>query len=261
MRRDQIVVVTALLVVAALAWGYTIWLAGGIGQNDMPDMPGMDMSGSGMQGAMSGPWTAAHFAFIFAMWAVMMVGMMTPTVTPMVLIYAGVARHAGVGSGAIGPAGWFVTGYLSAWTLFAAVAALSQLGLEAIAQLTPMMATRSRTVGGAVLLAAGVYQWLPIKDRCLYNCRSPLSFMQRFGGFQPSAAGSIRLGFLHGMYCVGCCWALMALLFVMGVMSLLWIAALMILVLLEKVLPGGRLLSRVTGCAAIVGGAWMIWAG
>jgi len=109
-----------------------------------------------------------------------------------------------------------------------------------------------------VLIAAGVYQWLPIKDGCLWQCREPLAFVQRHGGFQTSALGSLRLGLLHGKYCVGCCWALMAVLFVVGVMNLLWIAVLMVIVLLEKVIPGGRYFSRITGCAALAAGIWMI---
>jgi predicted metal-binding membrane protein len=261
LRREQIVALLALLGVAALAWGYTIWLAGRMAMPpaasmSMPDMPGMRMDESMMAPGHT-PWTVIHFLFIFAMWAVMMVGMMTPTVAPMVLIYARVARHAN-GGGELRPAAWFFSGYLAAWTLFAALAALAQWGLEALALLTPMMSSASRRFGGMVLVAAGLYQWLPIKDVCLTGCRSPLSFLQRHGGFQASPLGSLRLGFLHGGYCVGCCWALMALLFAVGVMNLLWIAALMCFVLLEKVLPGGRWLSRVAGCAAIGAGVWMV---
>lgn len=225
----------------------------------MPGMPGMDMNGASMVAPAFAPWTFVHFLFIFTMWAVMMVGMMTPSVTPMVLIYARVAQQGMRPGRSIAPAGWFASGYLIAWSLFAAFAALAQWGLEALALLTPMMASASRPFGAAVLIAAGAYQWLPIKDACLAQCRAPLSFMQRHGGFQASAFGSLRLGFLHGTYCIGCCWALMAVLFVVGVMNLFWIAALMIIVLLEKLLPGGRYFTRIAGCAAVMAGIWMIW--
>ena len=250
-------VLAALLAVAGLAWGYTIWLSGRMAMTDMPGMPGMPgmrMDGSSLMAPAFSAWTLVHFLFIFTMWAVMMVGMMTPTVAPMVLLYARVGRHA---TERIAPTIWFVAGYLAAWTLFAALAALAQWGLEALALLTPMMASASHRFGGAVLLAAGIYQWLPMKDLCLAGCRAPLSFMQRYGGFQASARGSLRLGLLHGSYCVGCCWVLMLLLFVVGVMNPLWIAALMVFALLEKVMPGGRVLSRSAGCAAIGAGIWM----
>ena len=111
---------------------------------------------------------------------------------------------------------------------------------------------------GVVLLAAGIYQWLPLKYACLDSCRAPLSFVQRHGGFQPSARGSLRLGVLHGFYCIGCCWALMALLFAFGVMNLAWIAGLMLFVLLEKLLPWPRIVSRAAGGVAIAAGLWLI---
>ena len=109
-----------------------------------------------------------------------------------------------------------------------------------------------------MLILAGIYQFLPIKSACLSQCRAPLAFVQRHGGFQASARGSLRLGLLHGAYCIGCCWAVMALLFVGGVMNLLWVAALMLFVLLEKLLPGARYFSRVAGCAALAGGVYLI---
>ena len=261
LRRDRVVVLVALLALTALAWGYVIWLAAQMAAPSataMPNMPGMDMSGSGLMAPEFVPWTAAHLLFMFAMWAVMMVGMMTPSVAPMVLIYMQVARRSATLGQAFAPAGWFVAGYLVAWSLFAALAVLVQWGLETLALITPMMASASRRFGGAVLMAAGAYQWIPIKDACLAQCRAPLSFVQSHGGFQASALGSLRLGFLHGMYCIGCCWALMALLFVGGVMNLLWIAALMIFVLLEKVIPSARNFSRFAGAAAVAVGIWMV---
>ena len=130
--------------------------------------------------------------------------------------------------------------------------------LEWRALVIPMMAGSSRVLGGSALIAAGTYQWLPAKIACLNSCRAPLAFVQRHGGFQPRARGSLRLGLLHGFYCIGCCWAVMVLLFAFGVMNLTWIAGLMIFVLLEKVLPYPRLFSRAAGGAAVLAGALLL---
>jgi predicted metal-binding membrane protein len=260
-RRTRILILAAALTITALAWFYVASLAATMAapaDASMPDMPGMDMSNTGLMAPALAPWSIGHAAFVFCMWAVMMVGMMTPSVTPMVLIYARVMHSGGSPRQLLAPVAWFAAGYLLAWCLFSAVATLMQWSLEALALITPMMAAAHTAFGGAVLIAAGIYQWLPLKQACLAGCRAPLAFMQRHGGFQTSATGSLRLGLLHGMYCVGCCWALMTVLFVVGVMNLLWIAALMILVLLEKVIPSGHRLAQLTGCVAIAAGLWMI---
>jgi predicted metal-binding membrane protein len=246
LRHDRRLVLVSLLAISALALGYTAWLA-----------LGFDMSG--MMSPAFEPWSAAHFAFMLAMWVVMMIGMMTPTVAPMVLLYAGIARQAAARGTPFAHAGWFASGYLLAWAAFATVATLAQWWLESLALIAPMMAGTGRIAGGAILFAAGVYQWLPVKQACLHQCSAPLSFVQRHGGFAPTARGSVRLGLLHGLYCIGCCWALMALLFVFGVMNLVWIAGLMVFVLAEK-LVGGRALPRAAGVAAIAAGIWM-WCG
>jgi predicted metal-binding membrane protein len=251
LRRDRLIVLSALLLLSAFGWIYVIWLAADMAL--APAMPGM----SSMMAPAFAPWRAVHFLFLFAMWLVMMVGMMTPSVAPVALIYAQVARHAASLGQAFASVGWFVAGYLLAWTLFSVLAALAQWGLESLALITPMMMSASRPFGALVLIVAGAYQWLPIKDSCLSQCRAPLSFVQRHGGFQPRAPASLRLGFTHGMYCIGCCWALMLLLFVGGVMNLLWIAALMIFALLERLIPGGRMFSRLAGLGAMTAGVWM----
>jgi predicted metal-binding membrane protein len=145
--------------------------------------------------------------------------------------------------------------------MFSLAATAAQWGLEGIAVLTPMMTIANRQLAGLLLLGIGVYQWLPVKQACLSNCRSPLSFIQKAGGFQQSRRGAIRLGLLHGLYCVGCCWALMLLLFVVGVMNLLWIAALTSFVLIEKLLPAGRHFPQLAGAAAALAGAWLLLIG
>jgi predicted metal-binding membrane protein len=195
---------------------------------------------------------------MFAMWAVMMVGMMTPSAAPMILLYARVGRQAAAQQKPLAATGWFAGGYLLAWTAFSIVATLGQWGLERAAMLTPMMTGASGVFGGIVLIAAGLYQWTPWKDACLRHCRAPLHFIQQHGGFKRDAWGSLAVGFHHGLYCIGCCWALMALLFVGGVMNLLWIAAIMVFVLAEKVVPGGRLLTRLAGAGFVAAGAWLL---
>jgi predicted metal-binding membrane protein len=264
LRRDRRVTMASLLGVAALAWAYLVWIAAQMTAADgaaIPDMPGMDMSVMDMRAMVPAlqPWTPVHFLFVLAMWTVMMIGMMTPSVAPMVLIYQQIARQSASRGNPFAPAGWFASGYLLAWTAFSLLMSLSQLGLESLALLTPMMASASHVFGGALLIAAGVYQWLPIKEACLAQCSAPLSFVQRHGGFQADARGSVRLGLQHGLYCIGCCWALMALLFVGGVMNLLWIAILMLVVLVEKLMPGGRILARIAGLAAVAAGLWMLF--
>jgi predicted metal-binding membrane protein len=248
LRRDRLMVLAGLAGVTALAWGYVVTLA-----RDMTVMSAMDMPLM--------PWTSAHFAFMFAMWVVMMAGMMLPSVAPTLLLYANIARKSAAHAAPLAPVGWFAVGYMLAWSLFSLFATAAQWGLEAMALMTPVMAIANRRLAGLLLIGIGVYQWLPVKGACLSNCRSPLSFMQRAGGFQASVRGAVRLGVLHGFYCIGCCWALMLLLFVGGVMNLLWIAILMMAVLAEKVLPGGAHFSRLSGAAALAAGAVFLFAG
>jgi predicted metal-binding membrane protein len=253
-RHDRAVVLAAIGIVTALAWAYVLWLASRMAAagHDMA-MPGMAMMAPAIA-----PWTAADFAWMAAMWAVMMVGMMLPSVAPMVLIYAGVARKA-LGQGKpFASTGWFAAGYLLAWTGFAVAATVAQMGLEQAALLSPMTMATGERLGGIVLVLAGLYQWTRLKDRCLAQCQAPLVFIQRHGGFRRDPAGALGLGVRHGLYCVGCCWALMGLLFVVGVMNVLWIAAIAGFVLLEKVVPAGRGLSRVAGAALVGAGIWLL---
>jgi predicted metal-binding membrane protein len=182
-----------------------------------------------------------------------MVGMMTPPVAPMILIYARVARQAASRGTPFAPAGWFALGYFLAWTAFAAAATALQWCLERLLLVAPMAGQAAPSLGGALLVAAGLYQWTPLKNACLAGCQAPLQFIQQHGGFRAARRASAALGLRHGLYCLGCCWALMLLLFVGGVMNLLWIAALGALVLAEKLIPG-RLVQRAAGVAMIAAG-------
>jgi predicted metal-binding membrane protein len=248
LRRDRLIVVGALAVIASLAWGYLLWLAA-----DM-DMGGMDMTGFrmipagiGIMAPADAPWRAIEFGFVFAMWAVMMVGMMAPSAAPMILMYARVGRQATAAGKPLAATGWFTAGYFLAWTGFSLAATLVQWMLERAALLDSRMAGVSHALAGIVLMAAGIYQWTPLKDVCLARCQSPLQFLMRYGGFRGDVPGCLLLGLRHGAYCVGCCWMFMALLFVVGVMNVLWIAAITILVLAEKVIPAGRAIARIAG--------------
>lgn len=266
LRRDRAVILVALVMVAALAWAYLFLLAAGPrmappAAGAMSNPPGMDMGGMKMAAPRLAPWTPAQFLLVLAMWSVMMIGMMMPAVSPMILLYARVARSAAAQGSAFAPAFWFALGYLLAWSLFSLVATSAQWALEQALLLTPMMALATPKIGGAFLIGAGIYQWLPIKASCLAHCRAPMQFVQSRGGFKPGAGHSVRLGLLHGLYCIGCCWALMALLFVGGVMNLIWIAGLAALVFLEQVAPQGRWISRIAGIGMGIAGAFLILQG
>ncbi|MDX8433387.1 DUF2182 domain-containing protein [Mesorhizobium abyssinicae] len=279
LRRDRAVVAAALVVIAVLAWAYVLWLAadmsmpatpaqagGDMAGMNMSDTSTMDMSGMDMPGMNMGEavapafraWAAADFGFIFAMWAVMMVGMMTPSVAPMLLLYAGVGHKAAASGRTIASTGWFFSGYLLVWIGFSLAATGAQWLLARLALLDPMMATNSGILGGVILIAAGLYQWTPMKGVCLSQCQAPIAFLTSHGGFRTAPLGALRLGIAHGAYCLGCCWVLMALLFVGGVMNVLWIAAIAILILLEKTVPTGRALPRISGAVMVAIGVWLL---
>ncbi len=259
LRRDRWIVGGAIGIIVLLAWFYVLQLA-----RDM-DMGGMDMTGYRMIPAgiaimlpASEPWRAIEFAYVFLMWAVMMVGMMAPSAAPMILMYASVGRRGKAQGKPYAATGWFAAGYLLAWSGFSLAATCLQWAIERAALLDYQMAIASNRLGAILLIAAGLYQWTPLKNVCLAQCQSPLQFLMRHGGFRDDARGCLLLGLRHGAYCVGCCWVLMALLFVGGVMNLLWIALLALLVLLEKMTPVGRWIARVAGIACVAAGAWLL---
>lgn len=245
-------VLAALLMLVALAWAYAMHLASLSPGPDDISMRGMEMAGE----AFPGPWNATDFLFAFAMWATMMVGMMAPTFAPTILLYATLGQIE-TSKKIFAATAWFTGGYFLAWTIFSLAAAAVQTTLGAAMLLTPMQGA-GRILSGAMLVTAGLYQWSPWKDACLRHCRAPLSFIQRRGGFQPRASGSLMLGLRHGLFCLGCCWALMLLMFVVGIMNLAWIAALAAVLLAEKLWKHGVLVSRIVGTTAIVTGLVLI---
>jgi predicted metal-binding membrane protein len=245
-----------------LAWSYVLWLSA-----DM-SMGGMDMgdfrmipSGMGFMVPAHTPWQAMEFAFVFVMWTVMMVGMMTPSAMPMILMYARVGRQTEAQGTPLTATVWFAAGYFLVWIAFALLATLVQWSLERTALLDPWMASTSNVFGAFVFVAAGTYQWTRLKEVCLTQCQRPFAFLMRQGGFRRDAPGSLVLGLRHGAYCFGCCWALTALLFVGGVMNVLWIVVLTLLILLKKIIPLGCLPTRLVGIALIAEGAWLLSTG
>jgi predicted metal-binding membrane protein len=260
LRRDRAIIMVALGLLAIFAWVDLFWLS-----NDMA-MDGMDMAGyrmipagEGLMMPANAPWRPVEFAYVFVMWVVMMIGMMVPSATPMILVHARAARQRAAPGKPLAATAWFAGGYLLAWITFSFAATLGQWALERASLLTPIMAASSLVFGGTVLIVAGLYQWTPLKEVCLSQCQAPITFILRHGGLRSNPTGCLNLGVRHGVYCVGCCWALMLLLFVLGVMNLLWIAALAILIMLEKVIPFGRAVARLTGLLFIAGGGWMLF--
>ncbi len=247
LRRDRIIVAGGVAGVVALAWAYTVYRA----QDMAGDSTGMAMSMPVMEA-----WGASDFLLAFAMWAVMMVAMMTPSAAPMVLLFTMVNRRRREQERPYVPTGVFLLGYLVVWAGFAVLATLAQWGLHRASLLSPQMESTSPYLGGAILLVAGVFQWSRLKYVCLTTCRSPLGFIM--SNWRDGAKGALVMGVKHGRYCLGCCWALMGLLFVAGVMNLLWVAAIAAFVLVEKVLPMGQWTGRATGIALVAFGIWTI---
>ncbi len=279
LRRDRTIVAASLAMLTAISWIYILWLAAtmdmggmampetdmGMGTNmEMPVETGMSMGADQEAGGLASflglqprPWSAVEAGVVATMWIVMMVGMMLPSATPMILLYAHVGRHSSRQGKPVAATGFFAGGYLLAWTGLALAATLGQWLLEGTL-LTPALASASRVFSGIVLVAAGLYQWTPLKDACLSQCQAPIIFIQTHGGFRRDPRGAVALGFRHGLYCVGCCWALMALLFVGGIMNVLWIAAIAGFVLIEKLVRTERILPRAAGAVLIVAGLWQL---
>jgi len=240
LKRDRWFVLAGLVGVTALAWAYLAAMVADMSAMAMPTFA---------------PWSAFDFWLMFVMWAVMMVGMMLPSAAPMILLYATISRRQRGRGHIFAPTGVFAAGYVVAWTAFSLAATALQGALEQAALLSPMMAATSPYLGGALLVAAGVYQWTPLKHACLENCRAPAEFLSR--SWRNGTGGAIAMGVHHGAYCVGCCWVLMGLLFVAGVMNLLWVAAITAFVLIEKIAPGGHRFARAAGVLFVAAGVYM----
>lgn len=219
----------------------------------MSGMPGMKMAASGVAA-----WGPSDGFVLFAMWVVMMVAMMLPSAAPVILLFSRIGATRASSGRVSTPMSFFAAGYLAVWIAFSAVAALLQFGLHYLTLLSLEMRSANSILSGAILIATGVYQWLPVKQSCLSHCRSPLGFLTT--SWKEGKRGAIRMGVTHGAFCVGCCWMLMLLLFVGGVMNLLLVAAISAMVLLEKVFPAGLVIARVSGALLVIAGA-AVWLG
>ncbi len=245
LRHDRAVVLTVLVAIPLASWAWIGVMA-------------RDMYGT-MHGAaawmMTPTWDAAHIVLLWAMWAVMMTAMMLPTAAPLILLYAATARKNAEASNVAQRVYAVAGGYLVIWISFSVLATALQRVLASARVLTPMMEASSARAGAVVLAVAGLYQLTPLKRACLHACRSPLGFMvQRW---YRGTSGAFRLGVEHGAHCLGCCWALMLILFAGGVMNLAVIVALTAWVMVEKLAPFGERTPIVSGVGLLVIAGWM----
>lgn len=248
LERDRVIAIVALVVVIGASWAY-ILTGAGTGMTAF-SMTGLDLGTYPMAPA---PWSAGHAVVMFFMWWIMMVAMMLPSAAPMILLHAKVARGQRRTSSSATPVTSFTMGYLAAWAGFSFAAVVAQWALEESELLSGMMASTNSAFGGGLLVAAGLWQLTPLKHACLRHCRSPIGFLS--SRWRSGSLGALRMGIEHGIYCVGCCWFLMALLFYGGVMNLYWIIGLAVFVLFEKIAPAGHWFGRA--------GGWMLlaWGG
>ena len=246
-RQDRRLALGGLTAVVLLAWLYLWHSAAQMAPGTMP------------MAAMPRATDAGALALTFVMWTVMMAGMMLPSAAPAIVLYGALARKHGA-RGRLLPGVWlFTAAYLVVWTLFSAMATLLQAALDAGALLGPDMATTSTTLAGATLIAAGLYQLTPLKAACLGRCRDPLTFF--LTRWRDGPLGAFRMGLAHGGYCLGCCWALMLLLFVAGVMNLVWVALIAAFVFVEKLLPGARAVTLAASVALVAAGLFLLTGG
>jgi predicted metal-binding membrane protein len=241
--RQRVAIVAALAGLVALCWLYLF--------SEATQMAAMDRD------MVMPPKGAADLLVLLAMWWIMMIGMMLPSAAPMILTFAAINRGRRARRQPYTPTALFASGYLLAWGGFSVAATLVQWALEQASLLSPMaMKTTSPLLGGLLFIAAGLYQVTPLKNACLSSCRSPFDFVVNH--WRDGAGGALRMGFAHGLYCLGCCWILMALLFAVGAMNLIWVAALAIVVLVEKLFPGGAWIARIGGLLLIAWGVRLL---
>lgn len=248
--RERLVISTCIIAIAALAWVYLVYL-----DRQMSAAVDYDTMMAQMGMTPDRRWTATDVFFTFAMWAVMMIGMMAGTAIPVVLLFAA-SQRARTGSGVTATVVMFGLGYLSVWLGFSACAAAAQWALHQSTMLAPSMKLADPRAAGGILLAAGAYQVTPFKGSCLTQCRSPLGFLMTH--WRNGRLGAFSMGARHGGYCLGCCWLLMCVLFVVGVMQLVWVAVLTGFVLLEKTGPAGAVVSRIAGVIMMMLGIFWI---
>ena len=243
-QKDRLAILSSLVLITVLAWAYMFHMA-------------WEMVGKGMDidFACLCHWEPVDLAHMFVMWSMMMVAMMIPSATPMIIIFATVNRQRSNKRGPFIPTWVFVLGYLIVWTVYSALATMVQWGLHTAALLTYALVITSPLLGASLLVAAGVFQWTPFREACMTRCRSPFGFIMT--EWREGHRGALIMGLKHGLYCVGCCWMLMVLSFVLGVMNMLWMAVLTAFMVLEKAIDN-RWISRVAGMILVVWGLWVV---
>ncbi|MGI9476136.1 MAG: DUF2182 domain-containing protein [Hyphomicrobiaceae bacterium] len=257
LRRDKWITLAGLVIVTFCSWSFLLSGAGtGMSMQAMSTWSFPPPS----HGPMVAEWTLAYWGIMLVMWWGMMIAMMTPSATPVVLLYGRVSRHAmrkgRIRSGVI-PTASFLAGYLIAWLMFSAIATVLQWSLEHFGIVHGMfMWSISTWLSAALLITAGLYQFSGIKRVCLEHCRSPAEYLSRH--WRDGRWGALRMGISHGSYCLGCCWVLMTLLFVGGAMNLVWIAGLSMVVMVEKFAPFGHRVAQVLGTVMICAGIWVL---
>ncbi len=241
LKSDRFITIGSLVFVCLVSWFY-ILSGAGVGMGEMVSV--------------KSSWTPAYFALMLTMWWVMMVAMMLPSAAPTILLFAAVNRKSHQQGRPYTQTGFFAAGYLAVWGGFSFVAVVAQWGLVHLTLLSTMMQTTSPYLGAGLLIAAGAYQLTPLKQACLRHCRSPIEFIAHH--WRQGTVGAFRMGLEHGLFCLGCCWVLMALLYYGGVMNLWWIAGLAFYVLIEKLSPLGPRFGRFTGSFLIIWGVGVL---
>lgn len=257
LRRDRIIVGGALVGMVLLSWTYVLVGAGtGMQAFDMSGLPTATRMSSPIPVLQPMPWTVGYSLVIFVMWWLMMVAMMLPSAAPMILLFAALTRKRHEGGAPYMGAGLFGFSYLAVWGGFSVIAVTLQWQLERISLLSPMMRTTSMALGALLLIGAGVWQFTPLKRACLHHCRSPTEFLTHH--WRKGHAGAFHMGIRHGIYCLGCCWMMMLLLFYGGIMNIYWIAGLSMLVLVEKIMPLRHWVTPLTGVTLIIWGGTLL---
>lgn len=268
LKRDRLVIIIALAVITVISWYYIVFLSSEMKTPNMAAMPGM--SGMSNMPAMSNMsdsyhtmampttehWSAYEFLMMFVMWSVMMVAMMLPSAAPLLLLFASINRKRQQQNNPYVSTSYFLAGYLLVWAGFSIAATGLQWLFQYFRLLSPMMVTTNAVAGSIILFGAGIFQFTPLKNKCLTRCRTPIDFVTRH--WKEGSVGALRMGLEHGSFCLGCCWILMCVLFVTGIMNVLWIALISFFVLLEKVVPKGLIVSRIAGIVLIVNAVWLL---
>jgi predicted metal-binding membrane protein len=236
--RDQALIVAALVLLSALAWAGTVHQAGSMGMGMITCSMTMGM-----------PLSMSNAMLYLALWGVMMVAMMFPSVAPMVVLFSTVSRKKREQEATFAPTWVFAAGYGTLWTLTGVAAYAGDLAIQSLPDSFPSLRTYGTVMGGATLIAAGLYQFTPLKYLCLTQCRSPMGFL--LNSWRDGYLGAFRMGFHHGAYCLGCCWSLMAVFFVVGTMNLVWMGILTLVIFMEKIIPRGVAMGKGVGLGLI----------